>query len=273
MRRGVLGVPEPNSIGAADGITGVEDTVQTRPVDAPGVDELTAAINVQEQRTLTGGGDYYVGEALRERVVEDDSYRVEDGSIKSVTTVDNVVQDYTRFVVAPATDAHSGFMVVSSSDGLFAFGMVSRQNVGRITDADLELGSFYLDREDTFTPQTSGGPTNSFEAGKLTAWGDDVLEDEDLSSLLSSAVRHDRLDQLAGEYIYEEDGSGIPYKVNMARSGYVEVWNPSDLTTGQFLRWVRNEVLPYAGVEDEDDDEEQSTLPGTDEDEGEEGAA
>ena len=273
MRRGVLGVPEPHSIGAADGITGVEDSVQTRPVDAPGVDELTAALNVQEQRTLTGGGDYYVGEALRERVVEDESYHVEEGSIKQRTTVDNVVQDYTRFVVAPATDSHRGLMVVSSSDGLFAFGMVSRQNVGRIVDADLELGSFYLDREDTFTPQTSGGPTSSFEAGKRTAWGDDVFEDEDLNSLLSSAVRHDRLDQLAGEYIYEEDGSGIPYKVNMARSGYVEVWNPSDLTTGQFLRWVRNEVLPYAGVEDEDDeDEEQSTLPGTDTEE-DEGAA
>lgn len=273
MRRGVLGVPEPHSIGAADGITSVEDTVQTRAVDVPGVDELTSAINVHEQRTLTGGGDYYVGEALRERVVEDTGYSVEDGEIRSSVTVNDVVQDYTKFVVAPATDAHNGFMLVSSSEGLFAFGMVARQNVGRIRDADLNLGSFYQDREATFTPQTSGGPASSFDAGKVTAWGEDVFEDEDLNSLLSSAVRNDLLDQLAGDYVYEKgDGTGIPYSVNMAKSGYVEVWDPSDITTGQFLRWVRTEVLPYADIPDDEDDEEQSKLPGTD-DEEEEGAA
>ena len=266
MKRGVLGVPEPSSLGAADGITGVESTVHRRTTDAPGVDELTAALNVQEQRTFGGGTDYYVGEALRERTVEDKSYKVEDGQIRERTTVGNVVQDYTRFVVveAAANGSHSGFVLVSSSSGAFAFGMVARQNTGRIRAADLNLGSFYLDREDTFTPTTSGGPTSSFDAGKLTAWGDDVLEDEDLSSLLNAAVRHDRLNQLAGEYIYEDgSGSGFPYKVNMARSGYVEVWDPNDLTTGQFLTWVRTEVLPYAGFE-EDEDDEQSTLPGTD---------
>lgn len=270
MKRGVLGVPE----GDADRITGVESEVDTHATDAPGVDELTYALNVQEQRTIGGGTNYYTGEAMRERTTEEGSYYVDDGSIKTRTTVDNVVQDYTRFVVVEAAEngSHNGFMLVSSSDGLFAFGMVARQNVGRITDADLELGSFYTDREDTFTPTTSGGPTSSFEAGKLTAWGDDVLEDEDLSSLLSAAVRHDRLNQLAGDYVFDDGSSGIPYKVNMARSGYVEVWNPSDLTTGQFLRWVRTEVLPYAGVEDEEDDEEQSTLPGTDTEE-DEGAA
>lgn len=78
MRRGILGVPNPDSVGAADGITSVEDEVMSRPVDALGVDEVTAAINVQEQKTLTGGGSYYVGEAMRERVVEDESYYVND---------------------------------------------------------------------------------------------------------------------------------------------------------------------------------------------------
>ena len=260
MRRGILGVPNPDSLGAADGITGVEDAVQTRPVDAPGVDELTAALNVQEQRTLTGGGEFYVGEAMRERFVEDESYYVDDeGSIGTRTTVDNIVQDYTTFVVVPAPDSgtHSGFMLVASSSGAFAYNMVSGQNVGRIEAADLNLGSFYLDREDTFTPETSGGPTGRFEATKMTAWGDDVLDDEDVQDLLDSAVRHNRLNQLAGEYVYE--GVGLPYKVNMARSGYVEVWNPSDLTTPQFVKWVRTEVLPYAEVV-EDDDSEQSTL-------------
>jgi len=268
VRRGVLGVPNPDSTGAADGITSVEDDVQTRDVDAPGVDELTAALNVQEQRTLTGGGEIYVGEAMRERVVEDESYYVDDeGSIGTRTTVDNVVQDYTTFVVVPAPESggHSGFMLVSSSEGAFAYGLVSRQNVGRVEAADLNLGSFYLDREDTFTPETSGGPTGRFDATKMTAWGDDVLDDEDVQDLLDGAVRHNTLNQLAGEYVYE--GVGLAYKVNMARSGYVEVWNPSDLTTPQFVKWVRTEVLPYATVVEEDDDSEQSTLGDSSDDE------
>lgn len=176
--------------------------------------------------------------------------------------MDNVEQDYTSFVVVPAPESgtHSGFMLVSSSAGKFAFNLVSGQNVGRIEDANLNLGSFYRDREDTFTPETSGGPTGSFDAGKMTAWGDDVLDDEQVADLLDGAIRHNRLNQLAGNYVYEADGSGIPFKVNMARSGYVEVWNPSDLTTPQFIKWVRMEVLPYAEVVEDEDDDEQTTL-------------
>jgi len=261
MRRGILGVPEPDSLGAADGITGVEDEVRTTTYDGPGVDELTAAVNVQEQKTLTGGNSVYVGKAMRERVAEEDSYHVEDGVIKERTTVDSLVQDFTRFAAVPASENHDGFMLVSSSSGLFAFGLVSAQNTGRLRTANLRLGSFYRDREDTFTPTTSGGAIGGFKAQKMTAWGDDVLDDENVGDLLDDPVRTNLLNQLAGEYIYEVAGTGIPFKVNMANSGYVEVWDPSDLTTPQFIKWVRTEVLPYAEVvEDEDDDSEQTTL-------------
>lgn len=251
MKRGVIGVPVPDSLGAADGITEVVSDTET--VEDDYGNELTYAIRVQEQRTLTGGTEFYEGVAFRERSVEEDEYFVDDeGKIRTRTTLDNIVQDYTNFVAVPAPESgsHNGYVLVDSSSGTFAFQMIGRQTAGRIRTAELQLGSFYLDREDTFSAQTSGGPTGVPGAGKMTAWGSDVLDTEEVGKHLRSAAHSDVLNQLAGGYVYEkDDDSGHPYEVNMSESGYVEVWDPNDLTTAEFLRWVRAEVLPYATVE------------------------
>lgn len=256
MRRGVLAVPE-RDVGALETVESETRTQQARG------SELVTAINVKEEQTLSGETSYYYGEALRESQEENDEFYLEDGSIRKRTSFDKI-QEFTTFVAVPESENHRGFMLVSSSSGTFAFGMVSSQNAAlRLGTAKLNLGSFYEHHEEEFTPETSGGRASSEDHGtsKMTAWGDDVLQTKETAKLLSGSIRHDDLNQLAGSYLYEEpDGSVFPYEVNLAASGYVEVWDPSDITTREFLEWVEREILPYANAKPDDEDTEQTEV-------------
>ena len=255
MRRGILAVPE----GDVGSISTVENYTRTEKGRSG---ELTIALRVKEEQTLSGETSYYYGEGLLEREEEATEYRPEESQIRS-RTEHSKIQEYTTFVAVPESETHRGFMLVSSSTGTFAFGLVSSQNPAcRLQRADLHLGSFY-EQHESFTPETSGGHAMGDEHGtsKMTAWGEDVLSDTQTAQLLSSSIRHDQLNQLAGNYLYEaEDGTALPYSVNLAASGYVEIWDPSDLPTREFLQWVEKEILPFANAEPDDDETEQAEL-------------
>ena len=256
MRRGILAVPE----GDVGSITTVENYTRTEKGRSG---ELTIALRVKEEQTLSGETSYYFGEGLLEREEETTQYHAEDNQIRS-RTEHAKVQEYTTFVAVPESDTHRGFMLVSSAAGTFAFGLVSSQNPAcRLERADLHLGSFYKQHEDNFTPETSGGRATGDEFGtsKMTAWGDDVFSDTQTAQLLSGSIRHDQLNQLAGNYLYEEpDGTALPYAVNLAALGYVEIWDPSDIPTRGFLQWVEDEILPFANAEPDDEETEQTEV-------------
>jgi hypothetical protein len=252
MKRGVIGVPD--SSGWIATVEGVETTRQ----DELGNDR-TAALSVTEQRDLMGGTTYYSGEAFRERTVENEGYEYRDGVIKTTRNLQETV-DHTRYVLVPRVeDAHAGYMVVSSSSGVFAFATVSRQNPGRVQAARIRTGDFLRDRRDEVDVKTAGGTTGSPHAGKVTAWGDDVLADPDMDDLLGRQVHGDLLNQVAVRYIWDN----IPHYVYLARSGYVEIYKPTDTTTEQFLNYVRREIIPYTDAAETDG--EQSSLDEADE--------
>ena len=132
-------------------------------------------------------------------------------------------------------------------------------------DTDYYVGEAFKQREEEFDATTGGGSTGSPDASKLTAWGNDVLDDPDVGKLLSGAVRSNVLNQVAGRYVWD----GIPLYLTLAKSGYAEVWNPSDMDTSEFLGWISAEVVPVADAPTEDEETEQDTLG----DEGAEGSA
>lgn len=251
MNGGVIGVPVDTATHVQ--IEGVEDWTGGS-VGEHGT-ELDAALSVKEVRTLSGDTDYYVGEAFKQREEEVQSYYEEDGTIRNRTTY-RAVTDYSEFIVVPGSDSHRGYVLVSSSSGEFVFSLVGRQNNVTVDRADLRLGDWIEGREE-FDATTGGGRTGGVEASKLTAWGEDVLDDPDVGKLLSGAVRSNVLNQIAGRYVWD----GIPLYLTLAKSGYAEVWNPSNMDTSEFLGWISAEVVPYADAPTEDeDDTEQDTL-------------
>jgi len=257
---GVIGVPVDTATHVE--IEGVEDW--TGSSHGEHGTELDAALSVKEVRTLSGDTDYYVGEAFKQREEEVEDYYEEDGTIWNRTTY-RAVTDYSEFIVVPGSDSHRGYVLVSSSSGEFVFSLVGRQNNVTMDRATLRLGDWIEAREDEFDATTGGGSTGSPDASKLTAWGNDVLDDPDVGKLLSGAVRSNVLNQVAGRYVWD----GIPLYLTLAKSGYAEVWNPSDMDTSEFLGWISAEVVPVADAPTEDEETEQDTLG----DEGAEGSA
>lgn len=109
------------------------------------------------------------------------------------------------------------------------------------------------------------------------AWGDKIEDDTSIDRAFAQAARSNTLPQLAGEYTCDLLTESM--RVNLAASGYVEVWEP-ELSKFQFLRWVRAEILPYVeGVDDEAADksdraaadEDQPSLSAFDTDDAEDG--
>lgn len=255
MNRGVIGVPTDSSHLQLEEVE--DDVIQGTGEHG---NELTAAIKVKEVRDLYGETTFYLGEAFKDREEEVDRYHIDDeGKMRKRPNAVEVVQDHTNFLLYPGNDDHRGFVVTDSGAGTFVFSMIARQNhITTVDRADLRLGEWVQDRADDLSTSTAGGRTGSFEATKMTAWGDDVLEDEDVQDLLSGSLRGDGLNQIAGTYTYDQ----LPYQVTLAASGYAEVYNPSDLTTEEFLQWLSDEVIPYA-VAGEDDDESSAAQEGS----------
>lgn len=245
MKRGVIGVP----VDSSDVPLRSVESDETHGHGKHG-NELTAALDVLESRNLHGETTYYLGEGFKDREREEDRYHVEDGSVKKNAKHVEVVQDYGEFVAVPGENYdHRGFIVTSSGEGTFLFPMVGRQNGITVERAELRLGEWVLDRSD-LTTTTAGGRTSSFDASKMTAWGDDVLDDETVQELLGQAIEANALNQVAGEYMWD----GVPYHITLAASGYAEVYSPKDLTTEEFLEWLSAEIIPYATEPEEDEE-------------------
>lgn len=237
MKRGVIGIP--TDAGDLPLLDVENDTATARGEHG---NELTAVLSVKESRNLSGETKYYLGEGFKDREAEVDHYHFDDGSIRKEALHVEIQQDYGEFVMRPGDDTdHRGFIVTSSSDGEFLFPMIGRQNGVTVQRASLRLGEWVQDHTD-LTATTAGGVTPSFQASKMTAWGDKVLDDEDIQVLLGDAIEANVLTQIAGQYVWED----YPFHVTLAASGYAEVYNPSDLTTEEFLRWLCQEVIPYA---------------------------
>lgn len=236
MQRGVIGLPADESSLGLEDVRAKETTGQGQHGN-----ELTAALSAEERVDLGMRTSCYVGEGFRDVEEETDEYYYEDGSIRTRSKSVEVKQLHSEYILYPETDDHRGFITVSSGDGEFLFGLIGRQNHVDVGRAKIDLGDWVNDRGNLNTT-TAGGRTGGFEAEKATAWGENLLEDEGVQELLGDAVEANALNQVAGRYSYNDR----IFYVTIARSGYVEIYEPSDLTTDQFLRWVSDEIIPYA---------------------------
>lgn len=249
MQRGIIGVPTQDT----DRLTTVEPYHRTK--EEYGID-LTVAVAPAEQRTLHGGVGFVEGSALLEDVETTDTwvYDEDDNEISSRPT-HSKTQHHSTFIAVPAANGDNGFAMVSSSDGEFVFGVLGHADMTPLDRATINLGDFYLAHEDDFTIQTGGQQGRLDQADTVMAWGRELEEDQDLGSAIHDAARVNNLPQLAGTYT--SDAIDFPMNVNLAASGYVEVWDP-ELSTYEFLEWVRSDIMPYVDSPDASDDQDKS---------------
>lgn len=249
MQRGIIGVPVQSS----DRLTTVEPYHDTREeYDMT----LTAAVAPQEQQTFAGDAEFIVGRALKEDV-DDDTHWIYDEDQQTVAkqSTRTKVQQASEFVAVPADESHNGFAMVTSNDGTFAFGVLGQADLTPMDRARIALGDFYLHHEDAFNIQTGGQQGRLDKADTLMAWGDKIEDDDDLGAAVHNAARSNTLPQLAGQYTSPHNSRLM--RVNLAASGYVEVWEP-EMSTFEFLDWVRADILPFVdGVDSESTDKSE----------------
>lgn len=220
MQAGVIGVVD----GDFQVVDSFADTIEENDRD------LSRCLDVQRVFSLPSGGTAFAGRAARERVRTDETHEITDGEIR-VREDPRTETRYTEFVGVPGE-----FVVVASGSGGFAFDLVAADTNTGIERATLDLDGFFADHGDA-RPWKAGFRGQSEDAVTGVFHGDDLRASHDLDDLLASAT----LTQVGLAYDYDDAAC----RMTASRSGYVELYEPRDFDAGDYLDYLRDEIIPH----------------------------
>jgi hypothetical protein len=220
MQAGVIGVVD----GSFDRVGSFAETVEE------GGQELRRALDVERVFSLPSGDTAFAGRAAREYRRERESARIADDGV-SVVAEPQTTTRHTNFVGVPGE-----FVVVGSSTGRFAFDLIGRDTNTAIDRGELDLDAFF-ERHGDAAPWKAGFSGTGDDDVSGVLHGTDLRESHDLEDLLDGAS----LNQLG--LTYTDDGDEV--KVTAARSGYVELYQPREMSAEEYLAYLQREILPH----------------------------
>lgn len=216
--------------------SGIEDVNESELLSSNHrFDSLDRCLEVRG-RTKTNAGDTVVhGRAAFEVLDEQETVEISDkGNIETQTRSTKETK-YTEFLAVP-----DEFVVVSSGRGDFLFQILQKYAEHTVQPAYLDLDSFYDQHEDALTWKVGFDERNG-RAENGVLHGENVLADSDIGDIISLASKN----QLGLDYTYQETN----IKVTLARSGYVEVYQPSNFDMADFSSYISSEILPFVVIE------------------------
>ncbi|MHB9287344.1 hypothetical protein ACKVMT_09940 [Halobacteriales archaeon Cl-PHB] len=189
------------------------------------------------QRPIQGPNDTlaYSGRAAIERVEEQPTFQFQDGEIIQTEELSKTTY-YTEFIVVP-----DSFMVVDSSAGKFAFQLLDEEADTMTERAEIDLFRT-LDQLDVENVWQAGFYGHQGPAENGVVFGDDVLEDGDLGGMIENSS----LNQLGVIF----DRNGIQHNVRFTESGYVDVYNPSNTESEDFVEIISDIFYPNLRTQD-----------------------
>lgn len=192
--------------------------------------ELTDQIDVTGVARTADGIDITEGVAAREEVATVEAAAIEFDAI-SFDSASDVVTRHTEFAVIPGE-----LVVVESSDGLFLYDVLERA-IG----VSPERVNVSLDGVQSAFPNASlwkvgfYGRDEGAENGVLH--GQDLQDDPAFAEYVASGA----LNQLGMRLTIDDE----EYNLYIAESGYFELYEPRDLDTKEFLKFVRTHLEPH----------------------------
>ncbi|MFW6382459.1 MAG: hypothetical protein ACOCZD_00290 [Haloferacaceae archaeon] len=192
--------------------------------------DLTDQIDITGVARTPDGIDINEGVAAREEVATREAAAIEFDSI-SVESESDVVTRHTRFATVPGD-----LVVVANSKGLFFYDVLERAIGDAPERVSISLGDVLAAFPDAslwkagFYDRDAG-----VENGVLH--GADLQDDPAFSEYLADGS----LNQLGMRVTVDE----TEYNLNVTESGYFEVYEPSDLDTKGFIRFIRNHLQPH----------------------------
>lgn len=194
--------------------------------------ELRESIEIRQDYTNISGdlvGQF--GRAAVQRAVTSEDVEIdENGSITLTERTDTSTQ-YTEFLVAPEE-----FLIVKSRKGSFVFDLVESVAEATVEPAELDLHSFVQSQPDA-DPWKIGFYGKRGNADNGVIHGTSLLDDSDLREVFNKTATN----QIGIEY--EKDGQ--LYKIFATESGYVEVYQPGNFDSVEFIEFIQEELSEH----------------------------
>lgn len=149
----------------------------------------------------------------------------------------------TRFAAVPESGDHPGFALASTSAGAFVFDYLKESQ----THCEMYPGAINIQK---FLKENPGiyvhelGRNSLQDDGRTTIdWLEESIDHDEAVSRLNNGVGL-TLDFAATE---------IALRAYITQSGWIEVYEPGDMETADFVEWVEKNILPYAYIPQDDD--------------------
>lgn len=217
MRAGILGLVRPGS----------EPSTTELETQQSG----TFAMDVEGETYLDDAATIYHGTATD--VVDTNTESIDiadDGSI-----ITERVMGQTRIATEFFADLDAGFVAVNSSDGTVLFDRLAAMNDTLILPAVIDLDSWVKDYRERYSASVwQVGYKHGSDAAGVTYHDDASLD-----------TARDGFTQIGFSYMWR----GSPVRGTATRSGYVAIYG-GPTNPAQTGRWMRDEVLPYAHIEE-----------------------
>lgn len=185
---------------------------------------------VNDSITLSDGSSAIYGRAAMQRLKEKKSVQIREGSIGEHKEPEPEAL-YTEFLSLPGD-----VVIVNSSSGMFAFDLIGAQTNTLIERAGFEIEEFVeTHQREHFWQARFKNNVGNAENGVV--YGNDVLNDSDLDHVLGNS----KISQVGLDYIYKED----EIKITVTESGYINLYNPSNYESKEFLQYFKDELIGY----------------------------
>lgn len=207
------------------------------------------ALNVEKRGLTPDGQPFVAGVMVKRSEQRVETPRVDSKGNIEIGHTDDVVAEWSKWAIVP-----DEFAIAWDE---WAFKRLRFElPVWDWTEQELRLNAFY-DSQSLRDVSSVGFRARQDRASKGTVHGNSVDEDERLGDELPDETY---LNELRFTHWWSRAGREV--KAYLAASGYVELYTPSDLSTGGYLDWVRDELLAHLedAPEDDEEDDAQQTL-------------
>lgn len=227
MKAGSVGIIE-------SGTNRLDSFVETIEVEGHNINTLTQCIEITEDIPLSDGRRAQFGRAAIEDISEEESSEIsEDGKVRTYKSNNKVVKT-TELLFVPGS-----FAAVGSSSGKFAFPLISEYTNNDVSGAEIDIESL-IEEYPEANPWKVGFSEHIGNAKNGTIHGEQLLTESELSDILMSSPKN----QIGLEHTV----NGTLIKDFITESGYVEVYQPTDISTKEFVEFIEEELLPHTYI-------------------------
>ena len=218
-------------IAEAYGTENINDFYETVTPESERFDELEQCVEVTENIQLSDGREAQLGRAAIQDLNDIEDIRIDEGIIRKYESSEKVTL-YTDFLYVP-----DSFIAVSSGSGTFAFNLIDSKMSISIDMIKFDLDN-YVEQHPDADPWKIGFYDRIGNAENGVVHGEQLLKDSNVGDVLGTSKKN----QVGLEYNFE----GYLVKTFVVQSGYIDVYQPSNFETFEFVNLIETELLPHA---------------------------